>query len=269
MNSEIKDKVGLTSRYMAAVRAIEHQRPDRLFSDPFAEKLAGAEILAEIAPQIQEYEDRGRPVVAVRTRFFDDFLMSSASFVRQVIILGAGMDTRAFRLPWHPGTDLYELDRPDVMQLKESLLDSTPANCHRQSLSLDLRESWSEQLIEKGFETKSPSIWLLEGVLYYLSKTDVRVLLRTITDLSTDGSFLGADMLNEKMQNSDNGLAKYWQSGCDEPEKLFAEFGWQASVVQFGDETANFGRFKYKFPSREVPDIARGFLVTAKKKASR
>ena len=267
MNSEIKDTVGLTSRYMAAVRAIEHQRPDCLFSDPLAEKLAGAEIIAEIAPRAQEYEDRGRPVVAVRTRFFDDFLMSSASFVRQVILLGAGMDTRAFRLSWHPDTHLYELDRPDVMQLKESLLDSTPAKCHRQVLSIDLRGSWSEKLIERGFETTSPSIWLLEGVVYYLSEADVRALLKTITDLSTNGSFLGADVLNEKMKNSDNGLAKYWKSGFDEPEKLFAEFGWQASVVQFGDETANFGRFKYKFPSREVPDIARGFLVTARKEA--
>ena len=266
MNSETQNKVGLTSRYMAAIRAIEHKRPDRLFSDPLAERLAGAEIIAEIAPRAQEYEDRGRPVVVVRTRFFDDFLRSSASSVRQVVILGAGMDTRAFRLPWPPDTYLYELDRPEVMQLKESLLDSTSASCHRQVIPIDLRQSWSEQLIEKGFEAKNPSIWLLEGVIYYLNEADVRVLLKTITDLSTDDSFLGADILNKKMQNSDNALAKYWQSGFDEPEKLFAELGWQAEVVQFGDETARFGRFKDKFPPREVPNIARSFLVTAKKK---
>ena len=262
----MENKISLTSRYMAAVRAIEHQRPDRLFSDPLAEKLAGAEIMAEIAPRSQEYEERGRPVVAVRTRFFDDFLRASAASVRQVVILGAGMDTRAFRLPWHPDTHLYELDRPDVIQLKESLLDSTPTICHRQVIPIDLRESWSEKLLQKGFETKSPSIWLLEGFLYYLTKTDACDLLKTITDLSTDGSFLGADVLNEKMQKSDNGLAKYWLFGFDEPEKLFASFGWQADVVQFGDDTASFGRFKYKFPPREVPDIARGFLVTARKK---
>lgn len=261
----MQNKVSLTSRYMAAVRAIEHQRPDRLFSDPLAEKLAGAEIIAEIAPRAQEYEDEGRPVVAVRTRFFDDFLSSSASSIRQVVILGAGMDTRAFRLPWHPDTYLYELDRPDVIQLKESLLNSTPAICHRQVIPIDLRKSWSEKLLQKGFETKSPSIWLLEGVLYYLTKTDACNLLKAITDLSPDGSFLGADVLNEKMQKSDNGLAKYWQSGFDEPEKLFSSLGWQADVVQFGDDTASFGRFKYKSPPREVPDIARGFLVTARK----
>ena len=74
---EIQDKVGLTSRYMAAVRAVENKRPDRLFSDPFAQKLAGEKIMSEITPAIKKYEDTGRPVVAVRTRFFDDFLMSS------------------------------------------------------------------------------------------------------------------------------------------------------------------------------------------------
>lgn len=253
---------------MAAVRAIEHQRPDRLFSDPLAEKLAGTEIIAELEPRAQEYEERGRPVVAVRTRFFDDFLSASMASINQVVILGAGMDTRAFRLPWNPDTRLYEIDQPDVIQLKESLLDSTPAICHRQVIPIDLRDSWSKKLLQKGFDTKIPSIWLLEGVLYYLSHPDASALLNTITDLSTNDSFLGADVLNKKMQNSDNGLAKYWQSGFDKPEKFFASFGWQADVVQFGDDTANFGRFKYKFPPREVPDIARGFLVTARKKLS-
>lgn len=265
MNSEIQNKVALTARYMAAVRAIEHQRSDRLFSDPFAKKLAGDEIMAEMMPRAQEYEDKGRPVVAVRTRFFDDFLVSSASSIRQIVILGAGMDTRAFRLSWHPDTYLYELDQPVVMEVKESLLDSTPANCNRQVISIDLKESWLEQLIKSGFETTQPSVWLLEGVLYYLSEPDVRSLLKNITDLSAAQSFLGADVLNKKMQQSDNGLAKYWKSGFDEPEKLFTEFGWQASVIQFGDEEANFGRYKYKFPPREVPNIARGFLVRARK----
>ena len=268
MNEKIQDKVSLTSRYMAAIRAIEHRRPDRLFSDPLAEKLAGAEIIAETIPRVQKFEERGTPVVAVRTRFFDDFLLSSAKSIRQIIILGAGMDTRAFRLPWHPDTKLYELDRPDVMQLKTSLFDSTPANCNRQVISIDLRDSWSKQLIERGFETTRPSIWLLEGLLYYLSESEGRTLLNEITNLSADGSFLGADLVNEKnrqLNKPKNAQNPKWKSGCDEPEKLFTSFGWEASVVQYGDETASFGRFKHKLPPREVPDVARGFLVTARK----
>ena len=261
--SEIQDRVSLTSQYMAAARAVEHKRANRLFADPLAEKLAGKEIMAEILPQVEEYEKRGRPVIAVRTRFFDDFLMSSATNIWQVVILGAGMDTRAFRLPWHSDTHLYELDCPEVVQRKESLLNSVSAKCHRDAIPIDLRQSWFEQLTDRGFQPLNPSIWLLEGLLYYLNSEEVMTILKTISDSATSDSRLGVDLLNKQMTSSNNGLAKYWQYGVDEPEQLLAKFGWQASVVQFGDEAASFGRFKHKFPSREVPGIARGFLVTA------
>ncbi|MBW4630929.1 MAG: class I SAM-dependent methyltransferase [Iphinoe sp. HA4291-MV1] len=92
--SQIKDLVSLSSRMAAAVRAIETQRPDGLFKDPdpLAAILAGDDIIAEIAPGAQQYEDKGTPIVPVRTRFFDDFLMSQVAQIRQVVILGAGMD---------------------------------------------------------------------------------------------------------------------------------------------------------------------------------
>jgi methyltransferase (TIGR00027 family) len=228
-----------------------------------AETLAGNKIISEILPLVQKYEEQGKPLVAVRTRFFDDFLMSSASKIEQIVILGAGMDTRAFRLPLHRDTCLYEIDRPEVMQLKESLLPSTPGKCYRASISMDLKQKWFEKLVESGFQPSKTSIWLLEGLLYYLTEDDVRAVLKAISDLTSQGSRLGADLINKKMRHSNNGLSQYWQSDFDEPEKLFAEFGWQSSVVQYGDETASYGRFKYKFPPREVPDIARSFLLTA------
>ena len=107
--SEIKDFVPRTSLFMAGIRAIETERPDRLFEDPFAAKLAGVEILALLEPWKKEYLENGNSVVTVRTRFFDDFLSSSAAKLSQIVILGAGMDTRAFRLPWLSGTHIYEL----------------------------------------------------------------------------------------------------------------------------------------------------------------
>src|SRR3712207_8045357 len=61
--------------------------------------------------------------VVVRTRFFDDFLLYACwgAGVRQVVLLAAGMDTRAFRLNWPSGTRLYELDRPVVLAAKEEV----------------------------------------------------------------------------------------------------------------------------------------------------
>ncbi len=87
--SEIKDFVPRTSLFMAGIRAIETERPDRLFEDPFAAKLAGVEILALLEPWKKEYLENGNSVVTVRTRFFDDFLLSSAAKLSQIVILVA------------------------------------------------------------------------------------------------------------------------------------------------------------------------------------
>jgi methyltransferase (TIGR00027 family) len=264
--SEIKDAVGFSSRIMAAVRAIETRRPDRLIEDPLAALLAGEETIVQTTSTAKEYEENGRPFVAVRTRFFDDFLMSHAAQKSQVVILGAGMDTRAFRLAWHPDTHLYELDQPEVLQYKESILENHQALCHRHSLSVDLTQPWSTKLIAAGYQTNIPSIWLLEGVLYYLDETDVRNLLKTISDLSTKGSWLGADLINtQSILQSSARLAQYWHYGCDEPETLLATYGWNASVIHPGDEEAYFGRFTNKYPPRDVPLVARIFFIRAKK----
>ena len=177
---EIKDAVASSSRIMAAVRAIETQRSDRLFEDPLAAQLALEETIATVAPAAQEYEDRGTPIVVVRTRFFDDFLTPLAVELRQVVILGAGMDTRAFRLPWTTDTHLYELDRAEVLQTKEFLLDNAVAKCHRHPITIDLRQSWADLLVAQGYQVKTASVWLLEGLLYYMSETQVHELLGTI-----------------------------------------------------------------------------------------
>ena len=59
----------------------------------------------------------------------------------------------------------------------------------------------------------------------------------------------------------------YFRSGFDEPEKLLAEYGWKATAIQPGDESAHFERYTNKLPPREVPDIERVFLIKAHKKA--
>ena len=264
--SEIKDFVCLTSQLMAARRAIETKRPDRLFEDPFATKLAGAEAFALLEPDKNiVIAEEGRPYLAVRTRFFDDFLISLAPKLRQVVILGAGMDTRAFRLSWSSGTHVYEIDKPEVIAYKNSILKDTPAKSHRHAIAGDLSESWSDLLLAQGYRTDLPSVWLLEGLLMYLDEAEVHELLNTISTLTATGSYLGADLVNVKSLEGDNKMKKHWRSGFDEPEKLFAAHGWKASVVQPGDEEANFGRYTNKLPPRAVPDAKRVFLITATK----
>src|ERR687897_2939765 len=97
------DPVGLTSRWMAAARARESERADRLFDDPLAATLAGPEgftWLERLEAAAQADGPGLYPVI--RTRFFDDFLLDSCRIlgVRQVVLAAAGLDTRAFRLDW-------------------------------------------------------------------------------------------------------------------------------------------------------------------------
>src|SRR5262245_11147134 len=111
--------LGLTARHTAAARARESQREDHLFNDPWAERLAGPEGKAWVE---QQSFDSGITII-VRTRFFDDFLMrvSAASSLRQVVLLAAGLDTRAYRLPWPNHTHLFEVDQPQVLEYKEQI----------------------------------------------------------------------------------------------------------------------------------------------------
>lgn len=254
----------LSAPLIAAYRAMESERSDRLFFDPFAAELAGTKAKT-IA--LQDPEEENAPYVTVRTRFFDDFLLSSAVLAPQVVILGAGMDTRAFRLVWPEGTTLYELDQPEIQSRKDAILKDTPTTCQRHAIAVDLTKPWSQKLLTQGYLANVPSVWLLEGLLMYLTDSEVHFLLKTIMELASTGSWLGLDLLNElaKESTSDEFFRGYFRSGFDNPEQLLATYGWEAEVVQPGDEEAHFGRYTRKFPPRHVNGVERLFFVKAKK----
>lgn len=261
--SEAKDTaVSSTAKFMAAFRAIETQRLDGLFTDPFAAQLAGQEAIEAAIHHLEEEEKEGKPFVSVRTRFFDDFLNKYSNNVRQVVLLGSGMDTRAFRINWQPGTHIYEIDQPDVLLYKNTLLNSISPHCIRHSICADLKESlWTELLVKEGYQTSEPTIWLLEGFLYYLNSVEADNILKNIQSLSIKGSYLGADVMNTVACNSSHEWAKYWQFSCDEPELFFATYGWKASAIQPGEEGASFGRFTYQFATRNIPNSHHIFFV--------
>ncbi len=254
--------VPFTARLMAAMRAKETERTDSLFNDPFAHALAGEEAFTFFKQQLKE-QDSG--YIAVRTHLFDSFLLSQSKKAHQIVILASGMDTRAYRLPWSSETKIYELDQAEVIETKKAILaDATPLSQHY-TISADLTQPWSHLLLEQGYQPTLPSVWLLEGLLMYLSEAQVRQLLETISQLTSVDSYLGLDVVNVKGIEY-KPYKGYFRSGFDEPEKLLAEYGWEAQVIQPGDEGANFDRYTDKFPPRDVMDVARVFLVKAQKK---
>ena len=278
MSSNNPERMSLasTARWTAAVRAHESERPDRLFNDPWAALLAGIVGQDWLASMPAEVSTASQTSIVVRTKFFDDFLLrvTTEHQVHQVVIVAAGMDTRAFRLAWPEGTRLFELDQPELLAQKEQLLASATVSptCRRQTIGVDLREPWVEALCQAGFDPLQRSVWLLEGFFHYLPESSVLNLLDVVTTLSAAESWLGFDVVNRDMLTSPwirswvESLEKSgvpWLSTMEEPEAVLAEREWTATVVQFGEESANFGRWPYPTAPRSVPGIPRSFLVTA------
>ncbi len=228
------DPISTTGLYTAMLRARESARPDRLFSDPFAEVLAGPQgndVLALL--EASSSAGSPNPVIPIRTRFFDDALerILGELGVDQLVILAAGMDTRAFRLPLPPDLALYELDRTEVLDLKAARLAQTDAVpcCRRIPLPVDLTGEWSTTLQGGGFDRQRPSAWLVEGLTPYLTDDQVHHMLVTLSELAVAGSWLLADVIGHSLLTSSR-LAGFratmaangspFRFGTDDPEGL-------------------------------------------------
>lgn len=82
----------------------------------------------------------------------------------------AGLDARAWRLPWPDGTVVFEIDQPKVLAFKEETLAAhgvEPVARHV-GVPIDLRQDWPEALRQSGFDPTRPTAWLAEGLLPYL-----------------------------------------------------------------------------------------------------
>ena len=135
-------------------------------------------------------------VMAVRTKFFDDFFLTSTTAgIRQAVILASGLDSRAYRLPWPPGTVVYEIDQQAVIGFKTgtlSALGAKPAAEHR-PVAVDLRDDWPAALRANGFDASQPTAWSAEGLLAYLPPDAQDRLFDHITALSANGSRLATE----------------------------------------------------------------------------
>ncbi len=276
MNETLSSKAFLssTARWTASVRALESKRPDALFHDPWAAALAGQEGAEWLA---QRTEDKVIPIL-LRTRYFDDFLqrVTQEHAVRQVVLLAAGLDTRAFRLPWPEGTEIFELDQADVLQHKEQVLavQGAKPTCMRKVIEQDLVGPWPPALVNSGFEPQQPSLWLLEGFLFYLKNDQVQRILQQVSEITAPGSWLAFDIINRAILT--HPLTRAWvemqaASGApwigtlDDPEGFLAGLGWRANLTQAGQPDAHHGRWILPVIPTKMPNIPHNWFVTAQK----
>jgi len=241
------DEVSKTALGVARVRAAESGRPDRLFDDPWAAKFCAA------APDQVPTGERTPLALAfafhaiIRTRFYDDHLLESGC--RQVVLLAAGLDSRAFRLDWPARTSLYELDLPKVLAFKETVLAGAEPRCTRTVVPADLREDWATKLKEAGFRPDQPTAWLAEGLLIYLTPDDADRLLSTVTALSAPGSriaFERGDLSYQDKAVNSPSMQRYsalWQGGLDRPpSEWLTGHGWQPTEHELGEIAQGYGR---------------------------
>jgi methyltransferase (TIGR00027 family) len=212
---DLASSVGATATMVAAQRAIANR--ENLIDDPFAEPLVRAvgmdffvkaldgEIdLEEVDPEFNMR--RAAEGMAVRTRWFDKLFTDAATAgVRQAVILAAGLDARAYRLPWPAGTTVYELDQPEVIEFKTKTLtglDATP-KADRHTIAIDLRNDWPKALLDNGFDAEQPTAWIAEGLLIYLPPDAQDLLFDRINELSASGSRVATEHIPDMTMFSD------------------------------------------------------------------
>ncbi|WST00403.1 class I SAM-dependent methyltransferase [Streptomyces phaeochromogenes] len=253
---------------VARVRALETERENALFRDPLAQAFATAGGLwPSSSPPLPDDEAARRRRLAVafsiviRTKFLDDLLQqASASRVRQVVLLGAGMDSRAFRMDWPEGTRLFEVDTAAPLDFKASVLrqERAVARCERITVAVDLREDWPAALAAAGHDPTMPTVWIAEGLLIYLPEDAVELLLARISAQSVAGSWIGLTLGSRgviERFGADAGpgtAASMWVSETpDDPVGWLAGHGWEADSHTLRERAAAYGRPISTPPQRE------------------
>lgn len=295
---DIATSVGTTAVMVAAARAVETGQAQPLISDKFAGVLvssAGPAWRRLASPDLEwigddEHGRRAHRVAcdyqAVRTHFFDEYFDAAVGGgIRQVVILAAGLDSRAYRLDWPVGTTVYEIDQPKVLAYKESTLQYHGAvpTATRIAVPVDLRDDWPAALTAAGFNRTQPTAWLAEGLLPYLPIDAQNRLFQKVTVLSELDSQVAVEAFHIGSGDTERRRAArrarwlrmrdrlgidinvetltYQDTEREDAVQWLTEHGWQVHAVSNAEEMARLGR---PIPDDLVDEAVRSTLLQAR-----
>ncbi|MBN3512556.1 class I SAM-dependent methyltransferase [Mycolicibacterium septicum] len=236
---DITESVGATALAVAMARASETVSESPLFTDPYAQMFLDAAAARGWRPPTGAMAQRIRAIgnyAASRTKWFDEFFLAAgAAGIRQSVILAAGLDARAWRLPWIHDSVVFEIDQPQVLQFKEEVLASHRAvpKARHVAVPVDLRQDWPKALQDAGFDATEPTAWSVEGLLPYLPAGAQDQLFERITELSARDSriaveafsagFFSEDHLARRRERIAQMRAEAAEAGDDmpDPERLW------------------------------------------------
>ena len=236
MTNNVIQDVTDTARLVAMFRAQESERPDGLFVDPFARRLAGegAFKMGERLPS----GDRFAAIFAVRTKVIDDMIEAvvASGKIATVVCLGAGLDTRPHRLALPSQLRWIEADLPKMVHYKAGLIGEEPARCQLERHAVDLGVDAARQAFLRDVVAKAgPSLVLTEGLLYYLLPRSVAALASDLHGLGNVQDWI-ADLLSwstlqwlRRSWGPAMGTAQMHFAPLIDPALTFRSWGWMLS----------------------------------------
>ncbi len=257
-NGEAIKNVSDTALWVACYRALETERPDALFRDPFARRLAGDRGFA-ILDAMPDGRKTSWPLVT-RTIVMDEIIMRfvARGNVDTVLNLAAGLDARPWRLELPPALRWVDVDLPDMLTYKASIIGDAKPACHYQAIAADLSDAAArrEALARVG---GSSVLVITEGLLVYLTAENVADLARdlhAIPSMKFWLSDLASPALLKMMERSWAPALKRGNApmrfGPAENTGFFTPFGWREvewySTFHEGlrrDRIMRFGRLIY------------------------
>lgn len=208
-----------TALWVAVYRAMETERSDAIFHDPYARRLAG-----ERGQAIVDAMPRGKSMswpMVVRTAVMDEIVMRCVQQgVRTVLNLAAGLDARPYRLPLPASLRWLHVDFPDMVgYFRERMAGETP-RCDLEFVTADLRDGGVRREVFASASSHGPVLVITEGLLIYLERDQVADLALDLHDIAK---------------------ARWWLTDLASPMLLkFLERQWQPKLKQ-GNAPFRFG----------------------------
>ncbi len=189
---------------VALIRALESSKAEaeRICYDPYAIRFISPGMLEFMIREPEKFKTENERInrslpgyansVVARVRYFDDVVESSVSSgIEQLVILGAGYDTRAYRIEGLKKINVFEIDQPDTISAKvekiKEIFGSLPGHVTYVPVDLDA-DSLSQRLAKNGYDCSKKTLFVMEGLIYYLPQDAVDGLFSFIAHNSGRGS---------------------------------------------------------------------------------
>ncbi|NHI84080.1 MAG: SAM-dependent methyltransferase [Candidatus Thorarchaeota archaeon] len=247
---ESTSPIPFTARLIAYYRAQETNSESPLIIDPLAELLVG-----DLSSYVSKHRHTAgsRDYAIVRSYHIEKVILSNwckNHVMSQIVLLGAGLDTRAYR--FQPlcvnSHTVFEVDLSVVNQYKERILLDKQPLCSLIRVSTDLSNpEWPDHMLASGYSKDIPTIWILEGLVYYIEQDRVISLLSTAHQMSAEGSEIFLDVATHGLAKAKYGaFMKHfkWGLALEEAPAFFRSLGWHVdcSFADDYDQGRNVGQ---------------------------